>query len=139
MRVAGWLIFVAGLIIMAVLSLMPAEVSILGTTGSCGIPVTRIGSHSSSDDSLTASLQQECIDRSGERVLAGLVIGGIAVVAGLLMVRASTARGGDVVAGAWWWDGRQWVDASRTPPPAYGAPPVYGAPPSTPPPTPPPS
>src|SRR5512133_705957 len=83
MRVAGAWTVIAGLVAAAIFALLPVDVSVLGTTRSCGPPVRTAftGAHQ-----MTQSVQRECADQSRQRLLVAVVAGGIAVAGGTVML-----------------------------------------------------
>jgi hypothetical protein len=92
MRVAGALLTVFCLLLGFTLWLWPADVSVLGTTAACGLPIREvIGSQEIVSDQLTADLMNECRAESIPRVLLGLVVWLVGGGAGAIML---TTQGG---------------------------------------------
>ncbi|WP_157546012.1 hypothetical protein [Hamadaea tsunoensis] len=110
--------FVLGLMIAAVFALLPAEVSVLGTSGSCGLPIsTAFKAVDSSQDEFTQGIAKECKDRSVQRLILGGVIAVIVGFTGLGLLAAGEARALRRPQPVYWWDGRVWLSTSLYPPP----------------------
>lgn len=83
MKIIGLLVIVVGLAAAIFYAVIPAQVTVLGSYASCGIPLVSTSTQS------TDAATQECAQESGERLiaagvfaLAGTIGGGILAVAG---------------------------------------------------------
>lgn len=131
MRVAGALTLITGFVIAAVLALLPVNLTVVGTSINCGVPavrsfVTPTPGANQPYPNLAPDTARECVSQSRQRLTAGAVTGGIAVVGGMAMIRAGRPRSRPavlVVSADWWWNGRVWISSA-----ALGAPPGYRGP-----------
>ena len=84
------MVFVAAAVLLvAGFWLVPVEFTVLGTSVSCGTPIANTSPSHLGGSETEQSVVAECGDRNHERVVIGLVMGVIAIVAGLLMLRAA--------------------------------------------------
>lgn len=90
MRPLGWFLIVLGLVVGAGLWLVPTEVSVLGTTGSCGAPILRVvdDNQNGVPEEDAFNLRQTCHDRSVTRLTLGVVLGGILGLSGIVFALA---------------------------------------------------
>ena len=89
MRTAGTVFIALAVLVVAGFWLVPAEFNVFGTSVSCGIPITHTSPDDLSGNDIDQAVLNECGSRSTQRVVIGLVLGIIAAVAGLLMLRAA--------------------------------------------------
>lgn len=88
-KVAGILTMVAGLLLGVLMALVPTSVSLLGTSASCGPPALRVlATEATGEDEfgIGQGLVNQCVQQSWVRLGIGIVLCGIAGVAGLAMV-----------------------------------------------------
>ena len=84
------MVFVAvAVLLVAGFWLVPVEFTVLGTSVSCGTPIANTSPNHLGASDIEKSVLAECGDRNHQRVVIGLVLGVIAIVAGLLMIRAA--------------------------------------------------
>ncbi|WP_435055927.1 hypothetical protein [Micromonospora aurantiaca (nom. illeg.)] len=111
MKVAGALTMIFGIIAGIVLCLLPASVSVLGTSVSCGPPIVRLVAPNTAgaEDSLTAALMQDCRSQSAVRSFLGLAVFAVSVGGGaiMLVVAGNKASEPQLV-----WDGYRWASRS---------------------------
>ena len=107
MKTAGALTIIVGVLAGLVLLLLPAEITVLGTSASCGPPVVGLVAAAPADDSISAALVRDCKSRSVVRCFLGVVVFAIATGGGaiMLVVSGKTPRAQP----QWWWDGYRWV------------------------------
>ncbi|MCW3818623.1 hypothetical protein ONA91_29710 [Micromonospora sp. DR5-3] len=109
MKTAGALTMIVGIIAGIVLFLLPAKVSVLGTSISCAPPVIQLVAPDtgSVDDTFTAAVVQDCKSQSVVRSFLGLVVLAISIGGGAIML----VVGGDKRSEPQWaWDGNRWVN-----------------------------
>jgi hypothetical protein len=85
-RVAGALVLVFGLLLAAGLSLAPTHVTVLGTTGSCGIPVFRAIAPNTATDPTEHELTDQCKSQSIARLIEAVILGALLCTAGVVML-----------------------------------------------------
>jgi len=94
-------VFVAvAVLVVAWFWLVPAEFNVFGTTISCGIPIAHTSPNNLSGTDIDQAVLNECGSRSTQRVVIGLVLGIIAAVAGLMMLRAADTAEDDAIRAA---------------------------------------
>ena len=90
-RAAGMVFVAVAVLLVAGFWLVPVEFTILGTSVSCGTPIANTSPNHLGGSDIDKSVLVECGNRNHQRVVVGLVLGVIAIVAGLLMIRAADA------------------------------------------------
>ena len=99
-KAAGMVFVAVAVLLIAGFWLVPVEFTVLGTSVSCGTPIANTSpSHLGGSDT-EKSVLAECGDRNHQRVVIGLVLGVIAIVAGLLMLRAADTTETAAIIGA---------------------------------------
>jgi hypothetical protein len=88
------LVLTFGLLLGAGLLFVPTHITVLGTSGSCGVPIVRAFAPNNATDEIERELIDQCKSQSVARVIAGALLGGIAVTAGALMLHAGRAGSG---------------------------------------------
>jgi hypothetical protein len=84
-KVAGALTTVIGILLGAVLLLLPVQITVLGTTGSCGLPFAEAFQPLDDNSTIDATLTNECIQESKQRALLAIAAGVILVCGGLVL------------------------------------------------------
>jgi hypothetical protein len=123
-RIAGALTIIAGVLVGAVLLLLPTQVTVLATSVSCGLPVeTAARDAIVIGDNTDTALENECIENSRNRMILGIAAFMILTLGGVAMLYVSQSGSGRAAAQpswpppGWWTDGRGWY-----PPPGSGPP-----------------
>ncbi|MEU5781393.1 hypothetical protein [Micromonospora lupini] len=108
MKATGALMMVLGIIAGIVLLLLPANVSVFGTSVSCAPPVIQLVASDTgvSDDPITASVTQDCKSQSVVRCILGLAVFAVAVGGGAIMLVIGNGSRPDP---QWVWDGYRWT------------------------------
>ena len=88
-KAAGMVFVAVAVLLLAGFWLVPVEFTVLGTSVSCGTPIANTSPSHLVGSDIEKSVLAECGDRNHQRVVIGLVLGVIAIVAGLLMLRAA--------------------------------------------------
>lgn len=123
MKTAGTIILALGLIIGALIAMVPTSVTIFGEEGTCGSPLLRVISQQESSDPNEQRLIDLCEDQSSDRLIpAGLVALAGVVIGGGLILAGSRTRTGPSAASA----SAASPSGPTAPPP--GAPPAPGGP-----------
>jgi hypothetical protein len=94
MKVAGAMVLALGLIIAALLCAIPTSISQLGYSESCGIPlimsIVPAADVAETQDALPTA--EACRRQSFQRVVAGVGVGGVGVVVGMIMMGSARKR-----------------------------------------------
>ena len=105
MKIAGVIAIIASVIIAAIFALQPAEVSALGTSVSCGQPISTVaGGVAAKPEAREGWAVQECLSRSLDRLTIGAVVLIVGVGGGLIMAFILGARR----PASYYWDGQRW-------------------------------
>jgi hypothetical protein len=137
MRPLGVLLLVISFIVGAALWFWPVQVSFVGTDLDCGAPIVRLMAHDEASNPASQALVDECHSKARGRVIAGVVLGTVIGIAGIILAALGGGREPvtPTVAGpGWyadpsdpaavrWWDGRQWTAkgvVGQSPPGAPG-------------------
>ena len=100
MRTAGAVFITVAVLVVAGFWLIPADVTVFGTSVSCGTPFANTSTNKRADNEFDQAVINDCQDRSRQRVVIGLVLGLIAAIAGMLMLRSADNMDDDAVVAA---------------------------------------
>ena len=86
MRTAGAVFVAVAVLIAGYFWLVPQDVSVIGSTLSCGAPIANTSAGRSSVSDVDASVLSQCEHENRSQVFTGLILGVIALVSGLVML-----------------------------------------------------
>lgn len=94
MKAAGAVVLVIGLLIVGLFFAIPTTVSAFGFSESCGMPVFAavIPASDRAASGGDLAVAEVCRRQSIQRVIAGVGVGGIGVLGGLVMLNAARRR-----------------------------------------------